>query len=142
MPILIQVAVALALFLACAVVHGTGVVLMTKLFAIEERKVKSQRLASREFELMVPMALCLFVLHGLEILIFALFYLMVGVSAGLEQSLYLSASAYTTIGHQEAPHEAWRLVNAFEGLTGFLLIGWSAAMFVTDMEQVLRKRFD
>lgn len=142
MQILIQLGVSLALFLACALVHGTGVVFMSKLFAIEERKVKSQRLAAREFELMVPMALCLFVLHVVEILIFALFYMLVGAGTGLEDALYLSASAYTTIGHQEAPHEVWRLVSAFEGLTGFLLIGWSAAMFVTDMEQVLRKRFD
>jgi hypothetical protein len=28
----------------------------------------------------------------------------------------------------------------FEGLAGFLLIGWSAAVFVTDMEKVLRRQ--
>jgi hypothetical protein len=29
-----------------------------------------------------------------------------------------------------------------EGLAGFLLIGWSAAVFVTDMEKVLRGQGD
>lgn len=141
MPILIQLAVSLLLFLACALVHGTGVVFMSKLFAIEEREVRSQRLAAREFKLMVPMAVCLFVLHATEILIFAIFYLLVGAGSGLEDALYLSTLAYTTIGYQEDPIAAWRLVVAFEGLTGFLLIGWSAAVFVTDMERVLRQRF-
>ena len=33
----------------------------------------------------------------------------------------------------------WRIVGAFEGLVGFLMIGWSAAVFVSDMEKVLRR---
>lgn len=141
MQLLVQLAVSLLLFLACALVHGTGFVWMSKLFAVEEREVRNRPLAAREFQLMVPMALCLFVLHSAEILIFAGFYVLVGVAAGLEDALHMSALAYTTIGIQDAPDQAWRLVGAFEGLTGFLMIGWSAAMFVTDMEQVLRKRF-
>ena len=32
----------------------------------------------------------------------------------------------------------WRLVGAVEALAGFLLIGWSTAVFVTDMNKLLR----
>ena len=38
--------------------------------------------------------------------------------------------------------EAWRLVGAIEGLIGFLLIGWSTAVFITDMNKVLREDFE
>ena len=35
--------------------------------------------------------------------------------------------------------QQWRLLGAIEGLIGFLMLGWSTAFFVTDMNQLLRK---
>ena len=128
------------LALAVTVIHGTGVVAMDRLFRREDRELSGLNLASREFGLMVPMAFCLFLLHGLEILVFALFYMCVGAIGTLEEALFFSTNAYTTLGHSGDDLAGWRLVGAFEGLAGFLLIGWSAAIFVTDMERVLRKR--
>ena len=94
----------------------------------------------RAFGLLTSMALAMFMIHALEIWIYAAFYLAVGAIGELETALYFSASAYTTLGHPDVafPIE-WRLVGAFEGLTGFLLIGWSIAVFVTDMNKLLRK---
>ena len=48
------------------------------------------------------------------------------------------------LGADQAPLELgfpveWRLVGALEGLIGFLLIGWSTAFFVTDMNRLLRQ---
>jgi hypothetical protein len=42
------------------------------------------------------------------------------------------------MGVLEGTVRNWPLVLTFEALAGFLLIGWSAAVFVTDMEKVLR----
>ena len=140
MNLALQLIASAALAMIVTVIHGTGVVGMTKLFNYEDRELRGRTLASREFGLMVPMALCLFLLHGLEILVFALFYLLVGAIGGFEEALFVSASAYTTLGHAEDMLGGWRLVGAFEGLAGFLLIGWSAAIFVTDMERVLPGR--
>ena len=85
-------------------------------------------------------ALLLFALHVAEIALFALFYLAVGAAGDFEQALFSSASAYTTLGEPQAdfPRE-WRLLGALEGLTGFLLLGWSTAFFVTDMNRLLRQ---
>ena len=86
------------------------------------------------------MALGLFALHTLEIGLFASFYLGVGAIGDLEQALYYSTSAYATLGHPDIPFpDQWRLVGAVEGLSGFLLLGWSTAVFVTDMNKLLRK---
>jgi hypothetical protein len=81
----------------------------------------------------------LFALHFVEIALLALFYLAVGAFHGLEEALFFSASAYATLAQPEVgfPIE-WRLVGAMEGLIGFLLIGWSTAFFVTDMNRLLR----
>ena len=141
MDLLIELVTATLLIVIVTVVHGTGVALMDKLFRYEARELRKQRLASREFTLMVPMALCLCGLHALEISIFAVFFLAVGEAPSFREALYNSALAYTTMGMVDGDTMTeWALVMAFEGLAGFLLIGWSAAVFVTDMEKVLRRR--
>ena len=138
MALPLQILAATVLIVIVTLIHGTGVVITTKLFKYEDRSLKGRRLAFREFRLMVPMALCLFGLHTIEIYVFALFYLAVGEIGTLADALYVSASAYTTMGIADGTLGHWRLVGAFEGLAGFLLIGWSAAVFVTDMEKILR----
>jgi hypothetical protein len=140
MGLAVQLSVSVLLITAVIVVHGTGVVITNKLFRYEDRELRRLRLAKREFRLMVPMALCLVGLHALEIAIYAAFYLAAGDAPNFHDALYQSALAYTTMGVVEGGIAKWPLVAAFEGLVGFLLIGWSAAVFVTDMERVLRTR--
>ena len=140
MDLALQLFATAALIVIATLIHGTGVVITSKLFSYEEAALRKKPLASREFQLMVPMALCLFGIHAVEISIFGLFYLAVGAIGTLEAALYFSASAYTTLGHAGEEIVQWRIVGAFEGLAGFVLIGWSVAVFVTDMEKVLRPK--
>lgn len=122
------------------VVHGLGVVGVTRLLRLEDEALKAHRLNGRAFGLLTSMALAMFTIHALEIWIYAAFYLAVGAIDELETALYFSASAYATLGHPDIGFPVrWRLVGAFEGLVGFLLIGWSIAVFVTDMNKLLRK---
>ena len=73
--------------------------------------------------------------------LFALFYLGVGAITDVGNALVFSTSVYATLGHTiEAFPDRWRLVAAIEGVIGFVLLGWSTAIFVTDMNTLLRKR--
>ena len=138
MPLWIQLLAATLLITLAIIIHGTGVVITTKLFKHQSVHLKGRQLLAREFRLMVPMALCLFALHVAEIYVFALFFFTFGDLRPFDEALYASASAYTTLGIDDRTLDEWKLVGAFEGLAGFLLIGWSAAVFVTDMEKILR----
>jgi Trk-type K+ transport system membrane component len=138
MPLWIQLLAATLLIILVTLIHGTGVVITTKLFKHEERHLKGRRLAFREFRLMVPMALCLFGLHIAEIYVFAAFFFAFAQVGTFADALYASAAAYTTLGIAEGALGDLKLIGAFEALAGFLLIGWSAAVFVTDMEKILR----
>ena len=136
----IEILTAYLLVILMTLVHGFGVVLVTRLLKLEDDTLRAHRLDLGAFALMTSMALSLFALHTIEIGLFALFYILVGAIPGFEQALYFSTSAYATLGHPEiAFPEQWRLVGAVEGLAGFLLIGWSTAVFVTDMNKLLRK---
>jgi len=135
-----QIVAAYALVILMTLVHAIGVILITKLLKLEDESLRAHRLDIGAFGLLISMALGLFALHTLEIGLFASFYLAVGAIQDLEQALYFSTSAYATLGHPDiAFPPQWRLVGAVEGLAGLLLIGWSTAVFVTDMNKLLRK---
>lgn len=134
-----QLLVAGLLVVVAVVIHGAGIVGVTRLLNLEDKSLRAHRVDVKAFGLLTAMALCLFALHVIEITIFAGFYLWVGALHGFEPALFFSASTYTTLGHPEMNFpDNWRLVSALEGLVGFLMIGWSTAVFITDMTKVLR----
>lgn len=137
----LQLLVSLGLFIACAMIHGTGLVIASRLLDVEDQELERRSLAMREIGIMVPMVLCLFVMHVIEVFIFAGFYMIADLTDAWEPALFVSVTAYTTLGIAEGAPGIWRLVYAFEGLTGFVMIGWSAAIILNDMDRVLRKRF-
>ena len=121
-------------------VHGVGIVGATKLLRLEDRKLRAHRVDVKAFGILVAIALVLFALHLVEVIFFALFYMVVGAINQFEPALFFSISAFTTLGTPQIgfPHD-WRIVAALEGLVGFLLIGWSTAVFITDMSKLLRE---
>lgn len=140
MDLTVELLASAMLLVLVTAVHGTGIILMDKIFRTEIRELGNLRLAQRELTLMLPMALCLLTLHTTEIFIFAVFYLVTNDAHSVRDAIYHSALAYTTMGVVEGGITKWTIVSAFEGLAGFLMIGWSSAVFVTDMERVLRRR--
>ena len=137
----VQLATALMLLIVMVLIHGAGLVAATKLLRLEDRSLRAHRVDLQAFGLLISIALWLFALHLIEICIFALFYVAVGALDHIESALYFSISAYTTLGQPDLdfPHD-WRILGAIEGLVGFLLIGWSTAIFFADMNKLLREK--
>jgi hypothetical protein len=133
-----QIGIGALLIGAMVLVHAAGIVGTTRLLGLQDRSLRLKPVDLRAFGLLVSIGLCLFLLHLIEIGLFGGFYMAVGALPTVEKALYFSASAYTTLGQPDLnfPDE-WRLLGAVEGLNGFLLIGWSTAVFVTHMNQVL-----
>ncbi len=90
----------------------------------------------------VPLGLVLglFVVHGAEIWLYAVFYWLMGLLPTLEQSLYFSTSAYSTVGETGAIlPKAWRIVGVLEAVNGMLLIGWTTAFLFQILEHLMRE---
>lgn len=90
--------------------------------------------------LLVPLGIVmgLFVVHGVEIWLYALVYWRLDMLPTLEQSLYFSTSAYSTLGETGAILPmAWRIVGVLEGINGMLLIGWSTAFLFHVLEHLM-----
>lgn len=136
----VQLAAAAGLVGLMALIHALGVVGITKGLGLRGTALRAHRVDLSALGLSMSVALGLFTLHLIEIGLFAAFYMLVGAIDGLEPALFFSASAYTTLGTVESalPHD-WRLIGAIEGLVGFLLIGWSTGVFISDMNKLLRE---
>lgn len=133
----VQLLSASLLMLLMTLVHGLGLVAISKIFKLNEERLKEHDFDLRAVALMCAIGLSLFALHMVEIVLFATFYLAVEAMRTLEEALYYSASAYATLGRTADyfPDE-WRLMGAIEALIGFLLIGWSTAFIVRNVDQL------
>lgn len=133
----IQLGSAAALVVAMTLVHALGLIAISRVLRLQGERLEEQDFNLHAIALMCGMALSLFVLHLLEIAIFAGFYLLVGALESVEEALYFSASTYATLGRTEGYFPAaWRLLGSIESLIGFLLIGWSTAFIVSRVNKL------
>ena len=124
-------------------IHGAGLYLLARILRLEEREERQEHihpLSLRGIAATLIVSLGLFVLHGIEIWIYAFLYLAIGAVDGLREAVYFSTITYGAIGYSdEAMAEQWRLVSAIEGINGIVLIGWSTAFFVTLIARIRRR---
>jgi hypothetical protein len=63
-----------------------------------------------------------------EVWVWGLSFSLLGVTKKFADGLFLSTAMYSTIGYGELRiNPAWKLLTAFEGINGFLMIGWTTA---------------
>lgn len=131
----IQLLVSTVMVLVTVVIHGIGLAILGRMLRGEvqvERAHHVPGMSLRTMGFTLALVLALFVLHGLEIWLYAFLYEGLGAVESLETAVYFSTISYAGIGFDDryiAP--AWRLVAAIEGINGLLLLGWSTAFFVT-----------
>jgi hypothetical protein len=135
----IQFGAAVLMLLACVVTHAIGLEAIGKLFRLEEEGLERRRSRHIYMLLAASLAIALFTIHALEIWLFAAFYIAIGALKSWESALFESASSYATLGFTTVKFPAdWHLLVAFEGVIGFLLIGWSTAFIVTSTDKLKR----
>jgi len=120
------------LFIATTVlVHTVGLVALTRAM---NRVVRWLRLHRHDFGksvAMVTTVLGIFLLHSVEIWIWAALYFASGEMASFQDALYFSTVTFSTLGYGDITlSPQWRLLGSLEGINGFILIGWSIAYLV------------
>ncbi len=137
--IAIQLAASAGLVLLMTVIHGLGLLAISRILHLRKERLEQRDLDLGALLLVGAVGMSVFALHTFEIWVFAAFYMAVGAIDSLGDALYYSASAYATLGRPaEFFPEDWRLIGALEALVGFVLIGWSTAFIVTTMNRLRR----
>ncbi len=114
----------------CVIVHYEGLRILTDSLKVPRHHDRAR---------VVFLILCLLVLHVISIWLFGIAYYVqlnffdVGALSGMQSPnlfdcVYHSAMSYTTIGFGDiVPVGALRLMTGMEGLTGLVMITWSAS---------------
>lgn len=139
---MIQLMVAAMLLLATVSVHAVGLILLGRIVRREAREEEERHIKPLSFEgvsMVVALVAGLFLLHGLEILLYALVFAGGEAVPTFDDAIFFSAMTYGTVGYSDDLLDPrWRLVAALEGINGLLLIGWSTAFFITLMGRMVR----
>lgn len=91
--------------------------------------------------LFIRLAVCIVLLHLVEISVWAAVYLWNGAMPDVASSLYFSAVTYTTTGYGDLVlPQQYRLDGGIEALTGILMCGWSTGFFFAVLSRMLTPR--
>ena len=137
-----ELALATIMVLLTVAIHAAGLYALSRALRLEERDEAQEHIhpmSPRGIAATIIVILGLFVLHGIEIWLYAFLYFGIGSVDGLREAIYFSTITYGAIGYSDAAMaERWRLVSAIEGINGIILIGWSTAFFVTLIARMRR----
>ena len=82
------------------------------------------------------------VAHFLEVIIWAVVFLLCGQFSRFAPALYGSASLYTTLGYGDAVmSSSWKMLGPFETADGMLMFALSTAIAISVIQLILRTRF-
>ena len=139
---LLELLVATAMVALTVVIHGWGLALLARFTRAEQNVRSLDWFSPRGVGFTVGLVLGLFVLHGLEIWLYAVLYHALGAIQDFRTAVYFSTTTYSAIGYgDKAMAPEWRLLGGIEGINGVLLLGWTTAFFVTLMSGMrLRRR--
>ena len=113
------------------IIHFVG--LLGLMWALRARghRFRAHESAVGQGAAIVFVVLGLVAILTIEIWLYGIVYLSLGVLPDFESALYFSTASFTTIGYGDVVLEkSWRLFGAVEGANGLLLFGWSTAFLI------------
>lgn len=129
-----ELALATALVTVTVIIHGVGLIFLARLLRLETRHEATEHMhpqSLRSLVVLLLVILALTALHGVEIWLYAIVYLLIGAIGDLRDAVYFSTITYGAIGYSDAlMADRWRLVSAIEGINGIIMIGWSTAFLI------------
>lgn len=112
------------------VIHTFGLMAVTRGIGLATGYLRIEGRRSHIVAMLVAV-IGVFAVLTLEIWLWALVYWLLGIVGDFETSLYFSTATFATVGYGDVVSDgAWRLLTSIEGVTGFLVIGWSTAYLV------------
>jgi voltage-gated potassium channel len=127
-----------ALIVLTIVVHAVGTNKWLRFLVGRYAGSDGQFKPSTRLTILIATALVLIGLHLVEILLWALTYIVVapGELGSLEPALYFSAVTFTSLGYGDITLSSqWRILSGIEAINGILLIGWTTAFLFAVLQR-------
>jgi len=121
-------------------IHAAGMVLVLEVIRSKrEHLIQGLSPRTRIYWLGGIILLMFFVLL-MEVLVWAVTYLILNAIEGFEQALYFSMVTFTTLGYGDVVlEEQWRLLASFEAANGIIMFGWTTAIVIYVVQRAYPK---
>lgn len=137
---LISLVVGMLLAIATVVIHSMGTTWWIQRLQRHSECVAQEVLPLRPMKILCTTAIILLLLHVLEISLWSSVYLMLpdlDELSTFEEAAYFSTVTFSSLGYGDLViHGQWRLLSAFQAMTGLLIFGWSSAMFFAVVQRL------
>ena len=129
---LANLAIGTALISATVVIHTFGLIQVTHVMNWLIARVRNQEHRRSRVLAMNSVVIGIFAVLTVEVWLWAMAYLALGIFSDLETALYFSTITFSTVGYGDVIiGKDWRMLAALESINGFLLIGWSTAYLIS-----------
>jgi hypothetical protein len=127
-----QLLVALFLTSVTVVIHGLGMTWVRLYFKHSRSHLVAHRRSGSYLPMMIGIVAIMILTHSAEILIWALFYGLRGLTSDGVSAMYFSIASYKTLGESSITLPThWQGLGGFEAMAAMLMFGWSTAMLAT-----------
>lgn len=134
---LLQLAIGAFLIGLTVIIHAVALDRLKLALDGSENFFRLKMRQSWKVPMLIMAVLGAFCSHIVQIWLWAMFYLIVGALHTVEEALYFSTVAFTTVGFSDVmPEPTWRLVSSFQAANGFILFGWSTAFIFEVMSKL------
>lgn len=134
-PTLLPLFLGLGLLAVCVVIHAVLVALLFRWF---HHRLPAGFPFLRAAWILVQVAWWTVLAHLLEVGVWALTYVKIGVLPDLDTAVYFSLVTYTTVGYGDVLlPTGWHVLAGIEGLTGILMAGWSTGVLFAVVSRMI-----
>lgn len=141
--LLAPLALSTVLVLATIVIQIAGLVVLIWIMRRRAYRFAGFAYAMQQIGVILAVVMGLFLIHAVQIWLYAWAYMVLGEFETLEAALYFSTSSFTTVGYGEVfLVSRWRIVSAIQSANGFLLLGWSTIFLISVLTRLRSVEFD
>ncbi len=136
-------ALSAALVLVTVVIQIVGLAVFIWIMRRRASRFAGFSYVLQQLGVILAVVMGLFLLHALQIWLYAVVYLALNEFESFEAALYFSTSSFTTVGYGEIFIESrWRIVAAIQSANGFLLLGWSTIFLLSVLTRLRSVEID
>ena len=138
-----SILVGIVLAIATIAIHALGTSNWIDFLQRNENQFQSR---FGETKVLTFTSVVLLLIHTSEVLLFATaYFFLVDVEQfkSFEDATYFSTVTFTSLGYGDIVLVgAWRMLSAFQAMTGLLVFGWSTALLFTVVERIWEHEYE
>jgi hypothetical protein len=134
---LANLALATLMVAATVTTHFLGLLALLRLLRARGANFRAHESVAGQGALILFVVFGIFIIHTIEIWLYAAAYKLIGAESNFEAALYYSTVTFASLGQGDvllAPE--WRLFGAIEAANGVILFGWSTAFLLSVMARL------